>query len=346
MKADAMNLPGLSALFSTDLAIDLGTANTLVFAKDRGIVIDEPSVIAVNTKTGQIEAVGSAAKEMIGRTHAGIDAISPMRNGVIADFTMAERMLTWFVRKAHNRRLPVSPRVVISVPSGITPVERRAVLDSAHRAKAREVHLVDQAMMAALGVGLPVTEPAGSMIVDIGGGTTDVAIVSLGGVVYSRSLRVAGNAMDAAIAEYIRRKYHLLIGDRTAERVKIGIGSAHKVEKPLHAEIRGRDLLQGVPRTITVGDDEIREAMAPAVAAIVGAVRLAIEYAPPEFSGDILEQGLVLTGGGAMLRGLDVRIRQETGLPVLIAAEPLTSVVAGTGQVLGNLKLLRRMSMN
>jgi rod shape-determining protein MreB len=341
-----MNLPGLSALFSTDLAIDLGTANTLVFAKDQGIVIDEPSVIAVNTKTGEIEAVGNDAKNMIGRTPGGITAIAPMRNGVIADFTMAERMLTWFVKKAHNRKLPVHPRVVISVPSGITQVEKRAVLDSAYRAKAREVHLVDQAMMGALGAGLPVTEPSGSMIVDIGGGTTDVAVISLAGVVYSRSLRVAGNAMDAAIVDYIKRKHGLLIGDRTAERVKIGIGSAHKMEKPLQAEIRGRDLLEGVPKTITVSDEEVREAVAPSVAAIVGAVRIALEQTPPELSGDILEQGLVLTGGGALLRGLDTRIRRETGLPVAIAAEPLISVVAGTGQILGNLKLLRSMSMN
>lgn len=341
-----MNLPMLSGLFSTDLAIDLGTANTLVFAKDKGIVIDEPSVIALNRKSGQIEAVGAEAKEMIGRTPGGMDAITPMRNGVIADFTMAEQMLAYFVKKAHNRSLFSRPRVIVSVPSGITPVEKRAVLDSVYRTKAREVHLVDQAMMGALGAGLPVTEPSGSMVVDIGGGTTDVAIISLSGVVYSSSLPTAGNAMDTAISEYIKRKYNLLIGEYTAERVKISIGSAYQLDKTMEAEVRGRDLIQGVPKTITVKDAEIREALAPAVASITGAVRRALESTPPELSGDILEQGLVLTGGGAMLRGLDTRIRKETGLPVSIATEPLTSVVAGTGQTLSDLKLLRKMSVN
>lgn len=336
----------LSALFSTDLAIDLGTANTLVFAKDQGVVVDEPSVIAVNSRTGEVEAMGTKAREMIGRTPGGIEAIKPMRNGVIADFAMAERMLTYFVKKAHNGRMFVRPRIIIGVPSGITSVEKRAVLESAYRTKAREVHLVEQAMMAALGAGLPVTEPVGSMVVDIGGGTTDVAIISLSGVVYARSLPVAGNAMDDAIIEYIKTKYNLLIGDHTAERVKISIGSAHPIEKPLCAEVRGRDLLQGVPRTITVTDAEIREAVTPAVAIIVGAVRSALERTPPELSGDILEQGLVLTGGGAMLRGLDAKIRHETGLPVSVATEPLTSVVVGTGRILTNLKLLRTMSMN
>jgi rod shape-determining protein MreB len=336
----------LSSLFSTDLAVDLGTANTLVFAKGQGIVIDEPSVIAVNRKTGDVEAVGTDAKEMIGRTPGGIDAIRPMRNGVIADFTMAERMLGHFVKKANNRGMFARPIIVIGVPSGITQVEKRAVLESAYRAKAREVHLVDQAMMAALGAGLPVSEPMGSMVVDIGGGTTDVAVVSLAGVVYSRSLPVAGNAMDDAIAEYIKRKHNLLIGDQTAEQVKISIGSAFPPAKPSHFEIRGRDLLQGVPKTITVTDTEIRHALAPAIGVIVDAVRGALERTPPELSGDILEQGVVLTGGGALLRGLDAKIRQETGIPVSIAADPLTSVVTGTGQILDNLKLLRAMSMN
>jgi len=336
----------LSTVFSTDLAIDLGTANTLVFAKDEGVVVDEPSVIAFNTRTGEVEAVGSEAKEMIGRTPGGMEAIKPMRNGVIANFTMAEHMLTCFVKKALHRRMFVRPRIIIGVPSGITPVEQRAVLESAYRSKAREVHLVDQAMMAALGAGLPVSEPTGSMVVDIGGGTTDIAVVSLAGVVYARSLPVAGSAMDDAIAEYIKRKYNLLIGDHTAERTKISIGSAHPIEKPLRAEIRGRDLLHGVPKTITVTDAEIREALTPAVAAIVDAVRSALERTPPELSGDILDQGLVLTGGGAMLRGMDIRIRNETGLPVSIAADPLTSVVTGAGQIVNNQKLLRLMSIN
>jgi rod shape-determining protein MreB and related proteins len=341
-----MSLPALSALFSTDLAVDLGTANTLVFARDRGIVVDEPSVIARNSKTGQIEAVGIEAKEMMGRTPGGIEAISPMRNGVIADFTMAERMLAHFVKKAHQRKLFIRPRIVISVPSGITSVERRAVLDSAYRAKAREVHLVDQAMMGALGAGLPVTEPSGSMVVDIGGGTTDVAIISLSGVVYSRSLPAAGNAMDLAIADYIKRKYNLLIGEQTAERIKIRIGSTYPLDKPLQTEVRGRSLLEGIPRTVIISDAEIRETLSPAVGLIVRAVRAALEGAPPELSGDILEQGMVLTGGGALLRGLDTKLRQETGLPVSIAAEPLASVVAGTGMMLGDLKMLRKMSMN
>jgi rod shape-determining protein MreB len=341
-----MNLPALSALFSRDLAIDLGTANTLVFARDQGIVVDEPSVIAVNKRSGKIEAVGSQAKDMIGRTPRGIEAIAPMRNGVIADFTMAEQMLSHFVKKAHNRSFFIRPRIVISVPSGITPVEKRAVLDSAYRAKAREVHLVDQAMMGALGAGLPVTEPTGSMVVDIGAGTTDLAIISVAGLVYSRSLPVAGNAMDSAIADYVKRKYNLLIGCHTAERVKIGIGSACEIDKPLQTEICGRDLVEGVPRTIIVKDAEIREALTPAIAVIISAVRRALEDTPPELSGDILEQGLVLTGGGAMLRGLDLRIRRETGLLVSIASEPLKSVVSGTGQVLSDLKLLARMSLN
>lgn len=341
-----MNLPALSAPFSRDLAIDLGTANTLVFARDHGIVVDEPSVIAVNKKSGKIEAVGSQAKEMVGRTPDRIEAIAPMRNGVIADFTMAEQMLSHFVKKAHNRSVFIRPRIVISVPSGITPVEKRAVLDSAYRAKAREVHLVDQAMMGALGAGLPVTEPRGSMVVDIGAGTTDLAVISVAGLVYSRSLPVAGNAMDSAIADYVKRKYNLLIGSRTAERVKIGIGSASEIDKPLQTEICGRDLVEGVPRTIVVRDAEIREALTPAVVVIIAAVRRALDDTPPELSGDILERGLVLTGGGAMLRGLDLRIRRETGLLVSIASEPLTSVVCGTGQLLNDPKLLAKMSMN
>jgi rod shape-determining protein MreB len=336
----------LSGLFASDLAIDLGTANTLVFAKDRGIVVDEPSVIAVNKRTGEVEAVGAEAKDMIGRTPGGMEAIKPMRNGVIADFIMAERMVSYFVKKAHNNRRFVRPRIVISVPSGTTPVEKRAVLESAYRTKAREVYLVDQGMMAALGAGLPIAEPQGSMVMDIGGGTTDVAIVSLSGVVYSCSLPVAGNAMDEAIVEYIKHTYNLLIGDHTAERVKISIGSAHPLEKTLQAEVKGRDLLRGVPRTITVTDAEIRQALLPAVTVITGAVRSALERTPPELSGDILEHGLVLTGGGAMLKGLDVRIRKETGLTVSIAAEPLTSVVAGTGQILNDMGLIRKMSVN
>jgi rod shape-determining protein MreB and related proteins len=341
-----MNYLSLSSLFSTDLAIDLGTANTLVFAKDKGIVIDEPSVVAVNKRTGQIEAVGTDAKAMIGRTPGGIEALKPMRDGVIADFSGAERMLNFFVRKAHHRNWLVRPRVVIGVPSEITQVEKRAVLDSVYRAKAREVYLVDQAMMGALGAGLPVTEPGGNLIVDIGGGTTDVAVISLSGVVYSRSVRTAGNAMDAAIIEYMKRKHNLFIGDRTAENIKISVGSAHPVERPILMEVKGRDFVEGMPKAITVNDTEIREALAPIVGIIITAVRNALERTPPELSGDISERGVVLTGGGALLRGLDARIRHDTGLPVSIASDPLTSVVNGTGQILNDMSLLRKMSMN
>jgi rod shape-determining protein MreB and related proteins len=341
-----MSLPALSGLFSTDLAIDFGTANTLVFAKNRGIVIDEPSVLAMNRRTGQIEAVGTEANEMVGRTPLDIEAVKPMRDGVIADFSGAERMLNFFVRKAHQRNWLVHPRIIIGVPSEITPVERRALLDSAYRARAREVYLLDQAMMGALGAGLPVTEPGGNLIVDIGGGTTDVAVISLSGVVYSRSVRTAGNAMDSAIIEHLKRKHTLLIGDRTAERVKIGIGSAHPAGNPVNMEVKGRDLHRGMPRTVSVNDGEIREALAPAVGVIVAAVRNALENKPPELCGDICERGVVLTGGVALLRGLDARIREATGLPVSIAADPLTCVVNGAGQMLGDLKLLRKMSMN
>ena len=341
-----MYCPSLSSLFSTDLAIDLGTANTLVFAKDKGIVVDEPSVVAVNKRTGQIEAVGTDARAMIGRTPGGIEALKPMRDGVIADFSGAERMLNFFVRKAHHRNFMVRPRVVIGVPSEITQVEKRAVLDSVYRAKAREVYLVDQAMMAALGAGLPITEAGGNLIVDIGGGTTDVAVISLSGVVYSRSVRIAGNAMDAAIIDYLKRKHNLLIGERTAENIKISVGSAHPVERPIQMEVKGRDFVEGMPKAITVNDAEIREALSPIVAVIITAVRNALERTPPELSGDISERGVVLTGGGALLRGLDARIRHDTGLPVSIASDPLTSVVNGTGQILNDLKLLRKMSMN
>jgi rod shape-determining protein MreB len=341
-----MHLPALSSLFSTDLAIDLGTANTLVFTKDEGIVIDEPSVVAINKRTGQVEAFGTEANAMIGRTPGGIEALKPMRDGVIADFNSAERMLNFFVRKAHHRNWLVRPRIVIGVPSEITQVEKRAVLDSAYRAKAREVYLVDQAMMGALGAGLPITEPGGNMVVDIGGGTTDVAVISLAGVVYARSVRTAGNAMDSAIVDHLKRKHNLLIGDRTAENVKIGVGSAYPVGNCLKAEVKGRDMIHGVPKTVTVNDSEIREALEPVVTVIIAAVRNALERTPPELSGDIAERGVVLTGGGAVLRGLDERIRHDTGLPVSIAADPLTSVVTGTGKVLNDFKLLRKMSMN
>ena len=334
------------SFFSRDLAIDLGTANTLVYAKGVGIVVNEPSIVAINKLTNEVEAVGKEAKEMLGRTPGNIVAIKPMRDGVIADFKVTERMLTYFIHKAHNRKMLVRPRIVIGVPSEITPVEKRAVQDSAYRAKASEVHLVEQAMAAAIGAGLPITEPSGNMIVDIGGGTTDIAVISLSGIVYSRSVRVAGNELDDAIMHYLKRKFNLLIGERTAEQIKIEIGSAFPLEKPLKMEIKGRDLIEGVPKTLTVEDAEIREALAEGVDTIVNAIRVALERTPPELSADISDRGIVLTGGGALLKNLDKRIREETGLPVSIADDPLACVVLGTGKMLSNFKLLRKIAVD
>ncbi len=303
----------LFCLFSSDLAIDLGTANTLVFAKGKGIVVNEPSIVALNKNTGEVEAVGKEAKEMLGRTPGNIVAIKPMKDGVIADFKVTERMLNYFIQKAHNRKMLVHPRIVIGVPIEITQVEIRAVMDSAYRAKASEVHLVEQAMVAAIGAGLPITEPSGNMVVDIGGGTTDVAVISLSGIVYSRSVRVAGNEMDDAIMQFLKRKYNLLIGERTAEAIKIEVGSAFALDKELTMEIKGRNLIEGVPRTVTVNDSEIRDALSECVATIINAIRVALERTPPELSADISDRGIVLTGGGALLKNLDKRIREETG---------------------------------
>ena len=309
------------SIFSNDLAIDLGTANTLVFAEGRGIVVREPSIVAINKITNKVEAVGSAAKEMLGRTPGNIVAIRPMKDGVIADFEVTERMLDYFIKKAHGRSLFVRPKIVISVPSDITQVEKRAVKDSALQAGASEVFIVEQAMAAAIGAGLPITEPTGNMIVDIGGGTTDVAVISLAGIVYSKSVRVASNEMDEAIIQYIKRKYNLLIGERTAEQIKIEIGSAYPLDEPLSVEIKGRDLVEGVPKTLTLTDAEVREALAETVGIIVDAVRVALERTPPELSADIMDKGIVLTGGGSMLKNLDRRLREETGLPISLAEE-------------------------
>ncbi len=341
-----MNFRSLFSLFSSDLAIDLGTANTLVYAKDKGIVVNEPSIVAINKTTAEVEAVGKEAKEMLGRTPGNIVAIRPMRDGVIADFKVTEKMLNYFIRKAHGRRMLVHPRIVIGVPCEITQVEKRAVIDSAYRAKASEVFLVEQAMVAAIGAGLPITQACGNMIVDIGGGTTDVAVISLSGIVYSRSVRVAGNEMDEAIMQYLKRKYNLLIGERTAEQIKIQIGSAYPLDKPLTMEIKGRNLIEGVPKTITVDDSEIREALSECVATIMNAIRVALERTPPELSADISDRGIVLTGGGALLRNLDRRIREETGLPVSIAEDPLASVVLGTGKMLEDIRLLRKIAID
>ena len=341
-----MNLRSLFSLFSSDLAIDLGTANTLVFAKGKGIIVNEPSIVAINKVSGEVEAVGREAKDMLGRTPGNIVAIRPMKDGVIADFKVTERMLNYFIQKAHGRKMLVHPRIIIGVPSEITQVEKRAVIDSAYHAKASEVYLVEQAMVAAIGAGMPITEPSGNMVVDIGGGTTDVAVISLSGIVYSRSVRVAGNEMDDAITQYLKKKYNLLIGERTAEQVKIAIGSAFELDKPLTMEIKGHNVLEGLPKTITVDDSEIREALAECTATIMNAIRVALERTPPELSADISDRGIVLTGGGAMLKGLDRRIRHETGVPVSIAEDPLAAVVLGTAKMLTEFKLLKRIAID
>jgi len=331
--------------FSKDLAIDLGTANTLVYARGQGIVLREPSVVIVNKLTNRIEAVGSQAKEMLGRTPGNIESVRPMKDGVIADFDVTEKMLQYFIQKAHGRKMLTRPRIIIGVPSEITQVEKRAVRDSAERAGATEVFLVEQAMMAAIGAGLPITEPSGNMIVDIGGGTTDVAVISLAGTVYSRSVRIAGNEMDEAVIQYLKRKYNLLIGERTAEHIKIEIGSAYPLKEEIRIDIKGRDLVEGVPKTLSVSDEEIREALAEPVATIVDAVKMALERTPPELSADIMDKGIVLSGGGGMLRNLDQRLRDETGLPVVLAEDPLASVVLGTGTLLSDFDLLRKVSI-
>ena len=339
-------LAAILAKFSHDLAIDLGTANTCVFARGVGIVVSEPSIVAMNKTSGRIEAVGTEAKEMLGRTPGNITAIKPMRDGVIADFDAAERMLTYFIRKAHKRSGWLRPRVVIGVPSEITQVERRAVKDSAKRAKASEVHLVDEAMAAAIGAGMPITDAAGNMVVDIGGGTTDIAVISLAGVVYGRSVRVAGNEMDDAIIQHVRKAHNLLVGERTAERIKMDVGSAAPLDHPVVIEVKGRHLSEGIPKTIKVDDDEIRSALSEPVRGIVQAVKDALERIPPELSADIYDSGIILTGGGALLKNLDKRLRQETGLPVQVAEEPLASVVLGAGKMLSDFDLLRRISLD
>ena len=341
-----MNFRSVFSLFSSDLAIDLGTANTLVFAKGRGIVVNEPSIVAINKITNQVEAVGEEAKDMLGRTPGNIVAIRPMKDGVIADFTVTEKMLTYFIQKAHGRKVLVHPRIVIGVPAGITQVENRAVQDSAYRAKASEVHLVEQAMAAAIGSGLPVTEPGGNMIVDIGGGTTEVAVISLSGIVDSRSDKVAGNEMDDAIIQYIKKKYNLLIGERTAERVKIDLGSAYPLDESRTMEIKGRDLMAGVPKSLTITDEEIREALEECTKVLVNSIRAVLERTPPELSSDIVDRGIVLAGGGGLIRNLDERIRKETGLPVTLAENPLDTVVMGTSKMLSDFALLRKIALN
>ncbi len=338
----------LFGFLSADMAIDLGTANTLVYVKGRGIVLNEPSVVAISDHKGkkQVLAVGEEAKLMLGRTPGNIAAIRPLRDGVIADFEVAEEMIKHFIRKVHNRRSFASPMIVVCVPSGSTAVERRAIQESAESAGARKVLLIEEPMAAAIGAGLPVTEPSGSMIVDIGGGTTEVAVISLGGIVYARSVRVGGDKMDEAIISYIRRHHNLLIGESTAERIKIDVGAAAPpsdgTEGPL-AEVRGRDLMNGVPREVVVSRRQMAESLYEPVAAIVEAVKVALENTPPELAADIVDKGIVLTGGGALLHGLDQVLRDATSLPVVVAEEALSCVALGTGRALEEMKRLRHV---
>jgi rod shape-determining protein MreB len=369
--------------FSNDLAVDLGTANTLVFVKGKGIICDEPSVVVIRRDNKKLIAVGAEAKKMLGKTPADIIAIKPLKDGVIADFDATEEMLKYFIKRVHNRRSFVSPRVIIGVPSGITQVEQRAVKDAAQASGAREVYLVGEPMAAAIGVGLPVGEPSGNMIVDIGGGTTDIAVISLDGVVYSKAVRVGGDKMDETLIAYIKRRYNLMIGDRTAEQIKIEIGSAYakdneivlgghygpagdgdvieftsglhektdihqavKKTDQLTMEIKGRDLISGIPKTLTITEEEIREALIEPVNIILDAIKVILENTPPELAADIVDRGIVLAGGGALLRGLDALIREKTGLPVTVADDPLTAVVRGVGSMLDDLDLLRRVAIN
>lgn len=340
-----MIFDSLVGLFSNDLAIDLGTANTVVFVRGKGIVLREPSVVAIHNETKEILAVGSEAKQMLGRTPGNIVAIRPMRDGVIANFEITEAMIKHFIRRVHNRKTLVRPRVVIGVPSGITQVEKRAVRDSAISAGAREVYLMEEPMAAAIGVGLPISNPTGNMIVDVGGGTTEVAVISLSGIVYSKSVRVAGDEMDEAIINYIKRKYNLLIGERTAEEIKIKIGSAYPLNEKQEMEIKGRDLVAGIPKTLLVNDEEIREALAEPIGTIVETVKIALERTPPELAADIVDKGIVMAGGGSMIRGLDLLLREETGLPIILAEDPLSAVALGTGKALDELELLRKVSI-
>jgi rod shape-determining protein MreB len=338
----------LYGLFSNDLAIDLGTANTLIYVKGKGIVSCEPSVVAVQKDhRGQkkVLAVGKEAKDMLGRTPGTIMAIRPMKDGVIADFEITEAMLRYFIRKAHNRRTLVKPRIIICVPFGITEVEKRAVKESAESAGAREVYLIEEPMAAAIGAGLPITEPTGNMIVDIGGGTTEVAVISLAGIVYSKSVRVGGDKMDEAIIQHMKRKYNLLIGERTAELIKCTIGTAYPTEEVMTMEVKGRDLVAGVPKTMVVTSDEIRDSLQEPINAIVEAVRIALERTPPELAADIVDKGIVLAGGGALLKNLDVLLREETGLPVMVAEEPLNCVVLGSGKALDEVDLLKEVAI-
>ena len=335
----------MAGVFSRDIGIDLGTANTMLYVRGQGILVNEPSIVAIRRDTHEVLAVGNEAKRMLGRTPGTIDAIRPMKDGVIADFDITESMLRHFIRRVHDRRTLISPRIVIAVPSGITEVERRAVRDSAERAGARKVYCIEEPMAAAVGVGLPVHEPKGNMIIDIGGGTTEVAIISLSGIVFSRSVRVGGDELDESIVQYMKRVYNLMIGERTAEEIKIAIGSAYPLEEEKTLEVRGRDLGAGLPKTVVVTSQEIRQAMSDQIESVVGAIRYALERCPPELSADLIDQGLVLAGGGALLQGIDKLIEEETGLLVNIADDPLAAVVRGTGVIIENQNLLQRIAL-
>jgi len=330
--------------FSRDMGVDLGTANTLIYVKGRGIVLQEPSVVALDRESGAVLAVGEDAKRMIGRTPGNIVAIRPMKDGVIADFDVTQTMLRHFIGKAHPRRALLRPRVVIAVPSGVTEVEKRAVIDATLQAGAREAHTIEEPMAAAIGAGMPVQEPTGNMIVDIGGGTTEVAIISLGGIVTSRSIRIAGDEMDEAIVNYVKRKYNLLIGERTAEQVKIKLGNAVPLDEKETMEIRGRDLVTGLPKTLPIRAEEIQEALGEPIGAILEAIKVTLERTPPELAADIMDRGIVMSGGGSMLRNLDVLINRETGMPVHLTEEPLLGVVRGAGKVLEEIETLRRVA--
>ncbi len=336
-------------MFSNDLAIDLGTATTLTFVRGRGIVANEPSVVAVQANSlgpKKVLAVGKEAKEMLGRTPGNIVAIRPMKDGVIADFEVTESMLSYFIKKVHNRRSFIRPRIIVSVPSGITPVEKRAVKESAESAGAREVYLIEEPMAAAIGAGLPVSEPSGNMIVDIGGGTTEVAVISLSGIVFSKTVRVAGDKMDEAIVNYIKRKYNLLVGERTAELIKTTIGTAYPEKEVSSVDVKGRDLVTGVPKTLEINSEEIRGAISGPVNSIVESVKTTLERTPPELAADIVDRGIVLAGGGALLKNLDILLREETGLPIVVAESPLTCVVMGSGRALDELSLLKEVALD
>lgn len=339
----------VQGLFSNDLAIDLGTATTLIYVRGKGIVSCEPSVVAVQRDSRgnkKVLAVGREAKEMLGRTPHNIQAVRPLRDGVIADFEITEAMLRYFIARASNRRTLVKPRIVICVPFGITEVEKRAVKESAESAGAREVYLIEEPMAAAIGAGLPITEASGNMVVDIGGGTTEVAVISLAGIVYSQSVRVAGDKMDEAIMGYIKRKYNMAIGEQTAERIKMSVGNAYPLDQPVTMEVKGRDMVAGIPKTVLVNSDEVREALAEPINAIVEAVLVALERTPPELAADIVDKGVVLTGGGALLKNLDVLLREETGLPVMVCDDPISAVVLGSGKALEHLELLKEVTLS